>query len=381
MPRVSKKNKYFDKSEVITEFYENFSKDVMPILDVYEGKRKKALALFLVISFVILLAMYLVYSYFSWTSKITFLSIMLGLILLVLLYAAIPVGFIENLKNDCMKNLIKCFGSMSWNTKKSTIRDYDLQASELFSVYNGRVDDDSFVGVYKGVEYKVQETYLYNIQGSGSKKLFWPVFDGVVITFDCNKEIKNKTIVTSKFDINVRNTNPIFFAFLAVVLLAFVPALVVAIIDGVLWEFLLYFLFDFKTLVILLGILLAGILIYKFRGLKNSEKLNKIRLEDPVFDRKYNAYSSDEVEGRYLLTTAFMERFKNLHTAFGSRCAKCSFYDNTIMFSISTKKNLFEIGNLFLPVNNCRYVDKFLAEISAVLDLIDYFKLDEKTGL
>jgi hypothetical protein len=76
-----------------------------------------------------------------------------------------------------------------------------------------------------------------------------------------------------------------------------------------------------------------------------------------------------------------MERFKNLHTAFGSCNAKCSFYDNKIMFSISTVRNLFELGNLFLPVNNVRYVNKFLSEISAIFDLIDYFKLDEKTGL
>ena len=374
MPRVSKKNKYFDKSEVITEFYENFSKNVMPLLNTCEVERKKDLACFLTIYAVVIFVVYFICSnYFEWYTQPGFNSIVIGVIILVFTYFWLVQGFAQELKKICMPALIKCFGSMKWNTKKSKVPNYDFQVSELFSVFNGRIDDDSFVGVYKGVEYKVQETYLYSVQG-GSKKLFWPVFDGVVITFDCNKEIKNKTIVTFKGDINVRNTNPIVFGFIVLYVICCLPLFVMYISNG---DFIP--LFDFSIFIFI--VFVVGLLVYRFCGLKGSEKLTRIRLEDPVFDRKYNAYSSDEIEGRYLLTTAFMERFKNLHTAFGSYRAKCSFYDNKIMFSISTVRNLFEVGNLFLPVNNVRASNKFLAEISAIFDLIDYFKLDEKTGL
>lgn len=380
MPRVSKKNKYFDKSEVITEFYENFSKDVMPLLNECEATRKKSLACFFAIYVAVIgVEYYLCLYYFGWVSEQALYSIVIGVAILVFTYYWLVQGFAQELKEICMSKLIKCFGSMKWNTKKSKIHDYDIQTSELFSVYNNRVDDDSFIGVYKGVEYNVQETYLYNVQGSSRRKLFWPVFDGVIITFDCNKEIKNKTIVTSKWDINVRNTNPILFSFVIVFAISFLPSLIMIILHGDFFK-LFYLIFDSNTIFILFVFVLA-FWVYRFCGLKGSEKISRIRLEDPVFDRKYNAYSSDEIEGRYLLTTAFMERFKNLHTAFGSSNAKCSFYDNKIMFSISTVRNLFEIGNFFFPVNNVRYVNKFLSEISAIFDLIDYFKLDEKTGL
>ena len=76
-----------------------------------------------------------------------------------------------------------------------------------------------------------------------------------------------------------------------------------------------------------------------------------------------------------------MERFKNLQTAFGARGAKCSFYGESLMFAISTNKNLFEIGNLFTPLNSPKQLEVFFNELISILALIDYFKLDEKTGL
>ncbi len=117
------------------------------------------------------------------------------------------------------------------------------------------------------------------------------------------------------------------------------------------------------------------------RSNRKKKKLNEIKLEDVEFNKHYRAYSSDEVEGRYLITTSFMERFKNLHTAFGARKAKCSFYGNDIMFAITTGKNLFEIGGLFTPLTKPKHLQTFFNELSSILNLIEYFKLNQRTGL
>ena len=110
--------------------------------------------------------------------------------------------------------------------------------------------------------------------------------------------------------------------------------------------------------------------------------MSNMQLEDPEFNKKYDAYTQDQVEGRYLITPTFMERFKNLHTSFGTNKAKCAFFDNKIMFALSTKKNLFELaGGIFSSLKNPKQTKIFYEEISAIYDLIDYFKLDEKTGL
>ena len=104
-------------------------------------------------------------------------------------------------------------------------------------------------------------------------------------------------------------------------------------------------------------------------------------MEDPEFSKKYKAYSSDQIEGRYLITPAFMEQFKNIQTAFGTNKVKCSFYGNSLMFAISTNKNLFEIGNLFYNLNNPKQMEIFFNELTSIFMLVDYFKLNEKTGL
>ena len=106
-----------------------------------------------------------------------------------------------------------------------------------------------------------------------------------------------------------------------------------------------------------------------------------MKLEDPDFGKSYKAYSTDQVQGRYLITTAFMERFKNLQTSFGTEKAKCSFYEDEFMFAISTRRNLFEIGNLFKSLDDPKQMETFFNELTSIFLLVDYFKLNQKTGL
>ena len=53
------------------------------------------------------------------------------------------------------------------------------------------------------------------------------------------------------------------------------------------------------------------------------------------------------------------------------------------MFALSTGKNLFELtGGMFFSLKeNAEQTKIFYEEISAIYEIIDYFKLDEKTGL
>jgi len=117
---------------------------------------------------------------------------------------------------------------------------------------------------------------------------------------------------------------------------------------------------------------------------KNYSKYNtagkKIKLEDPLFGRKFTVYSEDDIEARYLVTPAFMERFLKLTTSFGTKNAKCAFFDNKVMFAISTRRDLFEFGSLFKSLENPNNIG-FFNEIFSIFDMIDYFKLDEYTGL
>ena len=111
----------------------------------------------------------------------------------------------------------------------------------------------------------------------------------------------------------------------------------------------------------------------------NSEGMEKINLEDVKFNKKFEVYSQDQIEGRCYVTPAFMERFVNLNTAFGAKKAKCAFFQNQIMFAISTKKNLFEIGSLNKSLLDFNTFENFYKEINAIYEMIDYFKLSTKS--
>lgn len=107
-----------------------------------------------------------------------------------------------------------------------------------------------------------------------------------------------------------------------------------------------------------------------------------MNLEDPDFNKKYIVTTEDQIEGRYLITTGFMDRFKNLQTAFGTKNVKCAFFDNKIMFALHTNKDFFELsGGLFHSLKHPKRVKSFYEETTAIYDIIDYFKLDKKTGL
>ena len=366
-------------SEIRSTFHKIYYKDIQPLMAKEEQKRQfELLKLFITEAVLITIFIGLVYNFFMTirSDHIKFLPTML-MISIPVIVLLIPYfssnSFAKKLKKNCMRDVITAFGNMQWYNKEvcpivdSDINtDYQLRESELFSLYNRRSDDDMFEGSFKDVKFTISETNLSYETGSGKNRTVRHVFDGVIINFDANKTIKNKTIIATKNDTNIKNRSWSFLSLITVLICLpigiYMKDMEVCFYSG-------------------LGLISFIISIYCEKINKNKEVLNEIKLEDPEFNKKYKAYSSDEVEGRYLITTAFMERFKNLQTAFGARGAKCSFYGESLMFAISTNKNLFEIGNLFTPLNSPKQLEKFFNELISILALIDYFKLDEKTGL
>ncbi|PWL74515.1 hypothetical protein DBY21_09180 [Candidatus Gastranaerophilales bacterium] len=376
--------KLMPMSKIESAFHKIYFNDITPKMEKYEKQRQAAWLKIYLIEAVLIIVFIICLTFFvksiSTGEDIILLLLFVNLVILALIFGtplAESDNFAKKLKQNCMKDFIKSFGNISWysyydrqhSLKKKVINpDKKLRESELFGIYNSRSDDDTFEGVFKDVKYTISETLLQNITGSGRHKKEKTVFKGVIINFAANKTIKNKTIIATKNDTNIKNRSCTYVSIIGAFLL---------VGAGILTKNLEVCIYGLISLII--GII--SIIAEKTNITKNKEILNEIKLEDPEFNKKYKAYSSDEVEGRYLITTAFMERFKNLQTAFGAKNVKCSFYGDDIMFAISTRKNLFEIGNLFTPLNSPKQLEKAFEELSSILALIDYFKLDEKTGL
>ena len=113
----------------------------------------------------------------------------------------------------------------------------------------------------------------------------------------------------------------------------------------------------------------------------DNDKDRKNILEDPVFSKKYHVFSEDPVEARFLITTNFMERFQNLENKLNTKHIQCVFFRDSIIFAIDSKTNRFELCDTKTKVDSPEQFRRFFEEFTAIISMIDYFKLDEKTAI
>ena len=354
-------NKY--KNEKFLNFYKKYEKEITPYIGKYEKERIKYAILFTILAILSTVLF----------ERIILLDFSLGTIIsmglfdfcvICLIYDKINSKFKNKIKQTFIPKIIQTIGEIHWNTGNTIISDTILEKSKLFGDYNIRSNDDTFEGKYNGIEFKVSETNLSYESGSGDKRTVSAVFNGIIILIDSNKETKAHTIIETKVKAIKKIIKKIS---LSVLILWFS---ILSIENGIHTN-------NITALVV--GIVLPLVIIL-FIFPKN--QMMSMKLEDPDFNKKYIVKTEDQVEGRYLITTGFMDRFKNLQTAFGTKNIKCAFFDNKIMFALHTNKDFFELsGGLFHSLKHPKRVKSFYEETTAIYDIIDYFKLDEKTGL
>ena len=347
--------------------YTKFLEKILPRLKELELVRKRRLKNCMIASLFIILAPILGFLLMT-HGKNTPLVLPGGLLFIfgsMFLISSIPWLMSENkrFKNTIKTNLSDVLFEAGGNlkTKKDLSLEKEFSLSGLFARYNTALADDKFEGKYKGVDFEIFEGSI-------------PPFHGVVFAFDSNKKIQNRTIIVSKKDVSQKNSDIIRVWIPIMVVLSIVLAFSV---NGELSLLKIFEYFLFCSLFFALFYVLG---IFATKDI-SKESLGKINMEDVEFGKKFDVYSSDEVEARYLITPSFLERFQKLNTVFGTKKAKCAFYGQKVMFAISAKKDLFEIGSLYTPLDNPENVADFYKQMRAIPEMVDYFKLDEKTGL
>lgn len=359
---------YTSPEEMRKNFAQIYHKNVKPMMEEFEKIRineYKSLIKWRWILGIIWLAITVVTSGFLIFHSGVPLLIVYGVIATIK-----RLKFTKMMKDACMPRFMKAFGNLNHSIGDDIISDSEIERSKLFCIYNRRRNDDVFVGSYKGVEFKISETYLAYVSGSGKNRSTKTRFRGVLIDFKSNKTINNTTIIQPKNSRNAKMGKVANFIFFLIFFLIFgVGFTTIGFLS--------------KEYVFMFGGIAAAILLPNvfFIKPKNVEVLNEMKLEDPEFEKYYTASSSDQVEGRYLITTAFMARFNDLKNAFGTRNVCCSFYGDSLMFGIWSDKDLFEIGTISKPLTNAKYIEQFYDQMVAILQIIEHFKLNEKTGL
>jgi hypothetical protein len=97
--------------------------------------------------------------------------------------------------------------------------------------------------------------------------------------------------------------------------------------------------------------------------------LERIRLESSAFEKIYEVYGDDQVEGRYLVHPVFMEKLTALATATHGRNLRCAFHEGDLLIVIEGS-NLFEVIDVFKPVPNKKKTQEGVMQIQQLLGLI-----------
>ena len=109
--------------------------------------------------------------------------------------------------------------------------------------------------------------------------------------------------------------------------------------------------------------------------------LKHTELEDVDFEKRFDVFTDDEVEARYLITPSFMERVNEMQVACKADKVSCAFYNKYLFVALHTSEDLFSICSLFKRVDDKKQFFTMFEEILSIIKLIDYFKLDQKIGL
>lgn len=109
--------------------------------------------------------------------------------------------------------------------------------------------------------------------------------------------------------------------------------------------------------------------------------LKHTELEDVDFEKRFDVFTDDEVEARYLITPSFMERLNEMLVAFKADKVSCAFYNKYLFVALHTSEDLFSICSLFKRVDDPKQFFTMFEEILSIIKLIDHFKLNQKIGL
>jgi len=107
-----------------------------------------------------------------------------------------------------------------------------------------------------------------------------------------------------------------------------------------------------------------------FFNFKRKAGMKRVGLVDSKFEKIFEAYSTDQVESRYLLTPVFMQKLVDLESSVSGKKIRFGFLENKLHIAVEAP-NQFEAGSMYKPLTDTARTEKIMGEISAVLDVIN----------
>lgn len=113
-----------------------------------------------------------------------------------------------------------------------------------------------------------------------------------------------------------------------------------------------------------------------FQKLGGRSETGLIRLEDPEFESAFAVYSTDEIEARYVLSTALMRRLLDLKERFG-RDLRVAFKESSVAIAVPHSSGFLEPA-MSRPATDPGQVRGFLFELDAFLRIVEELDLNTR---
>lgn len=110
---------------------------------------------------------------------------------------------------------------------------------------------------------------------------------------------------------------------------------------------------------------------------KASTYLQRAHMDDSEFERIFNVYTQDQIEARYLLAPAFMEKFIQMRIFFNCP-VNAVFSENKIYLYIERGVDSFEVSFKKPLTGESSAISWYKSEIESFIDLIQVLNLDSK---
>ena len=108
----------------------------------------------------------------------------------------------------------------------------------------------------------------------------------------------------------------------------------------------------------------------------NPDRHQLIKLENPDFERAFVVYGDDQVEARYLLTPALMDRILRYQQRTGEEL-HLSFVEGCVFVAIPSSRDLFE-PRVFRSILERSLLQDYLARLELTTDIVDELNLNTR---
>ncbi|MFP4097636.1 MAG: DUF3137 domain-containing protein [Alphaproteobacteria bacterium] len=109
--------------------------------------------------------------------------------------------------------------------------------------------------------------------------------------------------------------------------------------------------------------------------------LKRANLVDPVFEDRFDVYTNDQVEARYLVDPSMMERLNAMYEEYDGQKMAAAFYESKMLILISSDYNYFEPAQLEVPATDPRSVLSMKKEIGEILSIVERLELYDPDAL